>query len=59
MGDDHPMVWSRGVGLGRAFYSGFGHTAAAYEDPLLEPMMEKAIIWAGQLDRRKRRQGTQ
>jgi type 1 glutamine amidotransferase len=49
MGDDHPMVWARGVGLGRSFYSGFGHDPSAYEDPLLVPMMEKAIIWAGQL----------
>ena len=51
MGADHPMVWSRGVGLGRSFYSAFGHAATAYEDPLLVPMMENAIIWAGQLDR--------
>ena len=54
MGDDHPIVWVRGVGLGRAIYSGFGHEAAAYEDPLLAPMMENAIIWAGQLNRPKR-----
>ena len=53
MGDDHPMVWVRGVGLGRSFYSGFGHAASAYEDPLLVPMMENAIIWAGQLNRNK------
>ena len=54
MGDDHPMVWVRGVGLGRAFYSGFGHNPAAYEDPLLVPMMENAIIWAGNLNRPQR-----
>jgi type 1 glutamine amidotransferase len=54
MGKDHPIVWTRGVGLGRVFYSGFGHEATAYEDPLLVPMMENAIIWAGQLDRPRR-----
>ena len=47
MGEDHPIVWARGVGLGRAFYSGFGHLPSAYEDPLLEPMMEKRHYLGG------------
>lgn len=53
MGEDHPMVWTHGAGLGRVFYSAFGHTAQAYSDPVLEPMMEKAVIWAGWYHRRK------
>jgi len=53
MGNDHPVVWSHSVGLGRAFYSAFGHEVEAYSDPLLTGMIEKAIIWAGRLDRRR------
>ena len=51
MGDDHPLVWSRQLGDGRVFYSAFGHWEEAYSDPLLVPMMEQAVIWAGRLGR--------
>jgi type 1 glutamine amidotransferase len=43
---DHPVVWSRCVGKGRALYSTLGHGADAYrtsEHPLL---LEGAIAWA-------------
>jgi type 1 glutamine amidotransferase len=49
MGADHPMVWSHELGSGRVFYSAFGHAEEAYSDPLLRPMMERAIVWAGRL----------
>jgi type 1 glutamine amidotransferase len=43
---DHPVVWSRCVGKGRALYSTLGHGADAYrtaEHPLL---LEGAVAWA-------------
>lgn len=46
MGVDHPIVWKRCVGQGRAFYSALGHPASAYEDPLHLKMLEGAIAWA-------------
>ena len=51
MGEDHPFVWHHTLGQGRVFYSAFGHWEETYSDPLLVPMMEQAIIWAGQLER--------
>ncbi|GIE95677.1 ThuA domain-containing protein [Paractinoplanes rishiriensis] len=33
MGADHPIAWCHTVDRGRAFYTGFGHTAASYTEP--------------------------
>lgn len=44
---DHPIVWSRCVGLGRALYSAMGHWGAAYEDPNYARLLENAVEWAG------------
>ncbi|MFF0247375.1 ThuA domain-containing protein [Streptosporangium sandarakinum] len=30
MGADHPITWCKGVGTGRSFYTGFGHTKESY-----------------------------
>lgn len=49
MGDDHPIVWYRTVGRGRAFYSALGHQATAFEEPFHIEMLENAIRWAGKL----------
>lgn len=49
MGADHPIVWKRCVGRGRAFYSAMGHTAASYEEPLFAEMLDGAIGWAAGL----------
>ena len=46
---DHPVVWARCVGKGRAIYSALGHAAEAYstdEHPLL---LEGALTWAAGL----------
>jgi type 1 glutamine amidotransferase len=34
MGADHPIAWSHAYDGGRAFYTGLGHTAQSYSDPL-------------------------
>ena len=33
MGADHPHAWCKEHAGGRAFYTGGGHTAAAYAEP--------------------------
>lgn len=44
---DHPIVWSRCVGKGRALYSAMGHWANAYENPSYARLLENAVGWAG------------
>jgi type 1 glutamine amidotransferase len=43
---DHPVVWSRCVGKGRALYSALGHAAEAYSTPEHPPLLEGALAWA-------------
>ena len=48
---DHPVIWTRSVGAGRAFLSALGHVAEAYEGAGNESVLEGAIEWAGNLAR--------
>ena len=43
---DHPIVWSRCVGRGRAIYSAMGHQAAAYETDYYAQLLENTVEWA-------------
>ncbi|MAG30623.1 MAG: glycosyl hydrolase [Deltaproteobacteria bacterium] len=43
---DHPIVWSRCAGPGRAIYSAMGHWGAAYDDPNIARLLENAVEWA-------------
>ena len=54
MGADHPIVWKRRVGKGRAFYSAIGHAGSAYAEPNYLAMLEGAIKWAAGLEGRDR-----
>ena len=45
MGSDHPVVWKRCVGKGRAFYSAMGHTAESYQEDANVTMLEHAVKW--------------
>lgn len=45
MGDDHPVVWSRCVGEGRALYSAMGHKGTAFEVPEHQHLLEGALMW--------------
>jgi uncharacterized protein len=49
MGADHPIIWKHCVGKGRVFYSGLGHSARTYEEPLHLKELEGAIAWAAGL----------
>lgn len=44
---DHPVVWSRCVGAGRALYSAMGHLGVAYDNPPYALLLANAIEWAG------------
>lgn len=50
MGADHPIVWTRCVGRGRAFYSAIGHRPEAYAEPHHARLLAQAVAWAA--DRR-------
>ena len=43
---DFPVAWAKMYGKGRVFYSSFGHTAEAWDDPRVQKMYLEAIKWA-------------
>lgn len=43
---DHPIVWTRCVENGRAFYSAIGHMPETYSEPHHQVLLEQAIRWA-------------
>lgn len=47
---DHPAIWTRCIGKGRALYSALGHQAAAYESPEYQSVLEGAVAWAAGLE---------
>ncbi|MYM62792.1 ThuA domain-containing protein [Pseudomaricurvus sp. HS19] len=46
MGEDHPIVWSRCIGAGRAFYSAIGHRPEVYQDANNLSLIQQALTWA-------------
>lgn len=46
---DHPAIWTRSIGKGRAILSALGHVAEAYRDPRYRSVLAGAIEWAGRL----------
>lgn len=45
MGDDHPIVWTRCVGKGRAFYTAIGHRPEVYYIPENLLLLKAALTW--------------
>jgi type 1 glutamine amidotransferase len=45
-GDDHPIAWCHRYDGGRAFYTGGGHTAESYSEPLFRQHVLGGIRWA-------------
>ena len=43
---DHPIVWLRCVGRGRALYAAPGHQAAAYAEGEFAELLDGAVAWA-------------
>lgn len=54
MGADHPLAWCHELEGGRAFYTGLGHTAESWADPLLLAHVAAGIEWAGALSSSER-----
>lgn len=50
MGADHPIAWAHDVGAGRAVYTGLGHTAESYAEPLVRAHLDGALCWAARLE---------
>tara|TARA_R110000868_G_scaffold82956_8_gene234098 strand:- start:5293 stop:6138 length:846 start_codon:yes stop_codon:yes gene_type:complete len=44
-GDNHPIAWYHEFDGGRAFYTGLGHTKAAYDDPNFRQHLLGGIEW--------------
>lgn len=45
MGEDHPILWWRCVGKGRALYSAGGHTAESFSEPAHAKMLAGGLRW--------------
>ena len=46
---DHPILWTRTLGAGRAFFSALGHQGESYATPEYRGVLEAALMWAGRL----------
>jgi cytochrome c len=46
MGDDHPIAWCHRVDKGRSFYTGLGHDAQLFSDPVYLEHLLGGILWA-------------
>jgi len=45
MGDDHPIAWCHRNAGGRAWYTGLGHDAALYADPVFRAHLLRGLLW--------------
>lgn len=43
---DHPLIWYQEMGQTRSFYTVFGHTHEAFQDPKIKEHLGCAIDWA-------------
>lgn len=46
---DHPIAWCHEYDGGRAFYTGLGHTAETFAEPLFLEHLKGGILWAAGL----------
>ncbi|QDU69126.1 ThuA domain-containing protein [Engelhardtia mirabilis] len=49
-GASHPIAWFRELGLARCFYTGGGHTDAAYDEPDFVQHLRGALAWVARLE---------
>lgn len=49
MGADHPIAWCHGKAGGRAWYTGLGHDAALYGDPVFRAHLLRGLRYAAGL----------
>jgi hypothetical protein len=43
---DFPVAWAKMYGKGRVFYSTFGHSDEAWDNPMVQKMYVEAVRWA-------------
>lgn len=43
---DHPVIWTRQIGRGRAFLTALGHAPETYQTPEYQAILKGAIQWA-------------
>ncbi|GII42215.1 ThuA domain-containing protein [Planotetraspora phitsanulokensis] len=43
---DMPVVWTRGWGAGKIFFSAIGHRVADLEQPAVRTLTERGLVWA-------------
>ena len=46
MGDDHPIAWCHTNAGGRAWYTGLGHDAALFADPVFRAHLQRGLLWS-------------
>ena len=46
MGADHPIIWTRCVARGGAFFTAIGHQPENWSDPVFMSMIDGAMVWA-------------
>lgn len=46
MGADHPIAWCFPLGAGRSWYTGLGHRAELYADPIFREHLRRGLAWA-------------
>jgi len=44
--NDHPLIWYQEIGNIRSFYTVFGHTPEAFQDPKIKEHIGYAVDWA-------------
>lgn len=50
MNNNHPIAWYRAMGTGRSWYTGGGHYAANWDEPLFRQHVLGGIQWAARMD---------
>lgn len=50
MGDSHPIAWNQIYDNGRSWYTGLGHTEAAFSDPDFLQHLLGGVLWAAGQD---------
>lgn len=45
MGADHPIAWCHAVGRGRSWYTGLGHRAELFADPVMREHLGRGLAW--------------
>ncbi|MDC2890782.1 ThuA domain-containing protein [Psychrosphaera algicola] len=48
--EQHPIIWSKCIGKGRAVYSALGHHDRVYDDKIYSQLLDNAFTWVTQIN---------